>query len=683
VTVDGNLDEPAWSAAVAVERFYEISPGDNVEPPVQTVGLLGFDDQFLYVGVRCQDPDPSQIRAPYVERDHVTDQDLVQIDVDARNEGRWSMIFRVNPRGVQLDGIFDEATGADDYSPDFYYDSAARITAEGWTAEMKIPLSTLRYGSGDPQTWRITFFRLYPRRFRHQITSAPIPRDSNCWICHSLRLTEITGLPRGSSITYTPFVTGSASDRPGSLQQSEQRFEAGGDVKWLPRPSLAVDLTLNPDFSQIESDEPRISINNRFALFFPEKRPFFLEGLDLFSSPITAVHTRTITAPDWGARLTGRQGDSSYTVLTAKDHGGGSLILPGPAFSNLVPQTEDSLVVLGRYRRTFSNFALGALTTNREASNGDYNRVAGADFHWDPTGHDRAKGQLLWSSTEDSYTSGADHALHLEWAHTLQHLNWSVLFQDIGRDFRADSGFVPETGVRRVQAATGYNFYREGMFRRVNPQVSYDQVEEPGGPLVSRSLVWGLAVDGSVQGYVEWHPREEGRALDGRIFKQNFWVASARVLPSRRFPYLNLTARYGDELDIENSRLGTGTTVALLATVSATDRLQAELSAERHWLDVPEGARTVRAFLATVSRAKLTYAVTPRSFSRFIGEWEALDLNAAGGSDDSNFSGSVLYGYRLNWQSVLYVGYGNEPALETNLDRQQVLFVKMAYAFRQ
>ena len=682
VTVDGHLEEAVWNEAVTVERFYEISPGDNAEPPVETTGLLGYDDQFLYVGVRCQDPDPSQIRAPYVDRDQVTDQDLVQIDVDARNEGRWSMIFRVNPNGVQTDGIFDEATGLDDFSPDFHYDSAARITAEGWTVEMKIPLSTLRYGAGDPQTWRVTFFRLYPRRFRHQFTSGPIPRGSNCWLCHSLRLTEITGLPRGGSVTYTPFLTGSASERPGADRETEQSFDAGGDVKWQPRPSLAVDLTLNPDFSQVESDAPQISINNRFALFFPEKRPFFLEGRDLLNSPIAAVHTRTITEPDWGARLTGRQGDSSYTVLTVQDQGGGSLILPGPVFSSLVPQTEDSIVTLGRYRHTFSTFSLGALTTSREAANGDFNRVAGADFQWYPTVRDRAKGQLLWSSTEDRFTDGTDHALHLDWAHTLPHLSWSVQFQDIGRDFRADSGFLPQTGIRRGQGSASYNFYPEGLFRRVSPHVSYDQVDEHDGPLVSRSLIWGVSFDGTVQGYLEWHPREQARTFDGSILEQSFWTASARILPSRRFPYLRVTARHGDEIDFERSRLGTGTTASVLATVSATDRLQAELSGERHWLDVPEGSRTVRAFTATVSRAKLTYAFTSRSFTRLIGQWEDLDLSEAGGVDDSVFSGSVLYGYRLNWQSILYVGYGNEPAPETDLDRQQALFVKMAYAFR-
>ncbi len=685
ITVDGNLDEPVWSEAAVVDRFYEVVPGDNVEPPVKTVGLLGYDDKFLYVGARCQDPDPSQIRAPYVDRDRVLDQDLVQIDIDARNEGRWSMIFRVNPRGIQLDGIFDEGTGGDDYSPDFHYDSAARITAEGWTAEMKIPLSTLRYRAGDPQTWRITFFRLYPRSFRYQIVSSPIPRDSNCWLCHSLRFTGITGLPRGSNVSYTPFIAGRASEDPGATPRSEQSFDVGGDVKWLPRPDLALDLTLNPDFSQVESDAPQISVNNRFALFFPEKRPFFLEGSDLLSSPIPIVHSRTITEPSWGVRLTGRPGDSAYTVLVARDQGGGSLILPGPVSSELVSQPEDSTVVLARYRHTFGSSSVGAMATGREAKSGEYNRVAGTDFQWFPTEHDRTKGQLLWSSTRDRDSrEKTDYALHLDWAHTLRHVSWSVELQDFGRDFRADSGFVPQTGVRRVAAEVGYTFYPEGLFRSVRPLLSFEQVKERDGPLVTRAPAWGLAFDGRAQGSLEWHPREEGRALDGRIFKQSYWSASARILPSRKVPLLDLSARYGDEIDFEGSRLGTGTTISVLATFTPIDRLQAELSGERHWLDVPEGSTKVRAFLATVSQAKVTYAFTSRSFTRLLGEWEALDLSESGGSDDSSFSGSVLYGYRLNWQSILYVGYGSEPGEDFLVDRSrhEALFVKVAYAFR-
>jgi Domain of unknown function (DUF5916) len=682
IRVDGDPSEAAWDGAVALERFYEIVPGENVEPAVGTVGLLAYDSEFLYVGVRCQDPDPSRIRAPYVERDHVADQDLVQIDVDARDEGRWSQIFRVNPHGVQTDGVFDEATGLDDFSPDFHFESAARIGPDGWTAEMRIPLSTLRYQARDPQTWRITFFRLYPRRFRYQLTSNPIPRGSNCWLCHSVRFTEIAGLPRGGSVTLTPFVTGGASRGPGDETLEGQRA-LGGDVKWLPRPNLAVDLALNPDFSQVESDVPQIGVNSRFALFYPEKRPFFLEGTDLWTSPIPVVHTRTITDPDWGGRVTGRPGNSSFTLLAARDQGGGSLVLPGPESSSVAPQPEDAVVFLGRYRYGFGRSSLGTLASLREGGQGYFNRIGGLDFQWYPAADDHVSGQLLYSDTRDAGAASASgHAVLLAWERSLRQLRWAAQLEELSREFRADNGFVPQTGVRKANAAAAYSFYPRGPIRTLEPQVAYEQVRQTGGDLVSEALSLGLAADGRVQASVEWHPREKARALDGRLFEATYWTASARFLPNRRLPYLKLSARHGDELDIQRSRLGTGTALAVSATISAVDRLQAELSGERRWLDADEEGHSVRQFAASVARAKLLCTLTARSFVRLIGEWERSDEHG-GSASQRAFSGSVLYGYRLNWQSILYLGYGNSPGdPASGPGRQQEWFVKLAYAFR-
>lgn len=682
IAIDGDPSEQAWASATVVDRFYEFGPGDNVEPPVATVGLLAYDSEFLYVGVRCQDPDPSQIRAPYVERDRVTDQDLVQIDVDARDEGRWSLIFRVNPHGVQTDGVFDEAVGVDDFSPDFHFESATRISASGWSAEMKIPLSTLRYRARDPQTWRLTFYRLYPRRFRYQIASNPVPRNSNCWLCHALRLTDIAGLTRGGSVTLTPFVTGGASRESGQAAGLERRQSLGGDLKWLPRPSLTVDLALNPDFSQVESDVPQIGVNTRFALFYPEKRPFFLEGTDLWNSPIPAVYTRTITNPDWGGRLTGRSGNASYTLLTARDQGGGTLILPGPDSSGAVAQPADALVLLGRYRHSIGRSSLGALATLREAEQGYFNRVAGLDFQWYPSADDHLSGQWLTSDSRDSGAANASgHGLVLAWERSRRALGWSLQLQELSPGFRADSGFVPQTGVREVSASAGYTFYPGGAIRRLRPQASYERVHQPGAELVSEALVVGLAADGRARAALDWHAREQGRARDGRLFETRYWTASARFLPSRRLPYLMLSARHGDELDIERSRLGSGTALALSATLSPLDRLQAELEGERRWLDALEGAAQRRQFTASVTRAKLTCTLTTRAFVRLVGERERLDERA--GTSEHSVLGSALFGYRLNWQSILYLGYDNRPARSASgPGRRHELFLKLAYVFR-
>src|SRR3990170_3068536 len=196
LTLDGGLSDPIWTDSLRIDDFYEISPGDNTPPVVRTVAYLGYDSRFLYAAVHCFDPHPEEIRASFSDRDSVlSDQDFIQFDLDTRNDEKSSFIFRVNPRGVPADAIFSESTGLDDFSPDFSFEVKARIVEDGWISEFRIPLSTLRYSNSPIQEWGITFYRNYPRQFRRQMTSNPIPRGANCWLCYSKKLTGITQLP--------------------------------------------------------------------------------------------------------------------------------------------------------------------------------------------------------------------------------------------------------------------------------------------------------------------------------------------------------------------------------------------------------------------------------------------------------------------------------------------------------
>ena len=276
------------------------------------------------------------MRAPYADRDNIGNgfNDYGGIIVDARNTGRTATFFVVTPHNIQYDAITDDTSG-EDSSPDFFWASATRITAHGWTVEMRIPFTSLRYRNVDPQTWGILLYRNYPRGRRYQFFSARIPRGSNCFICRSNPLTGLERLPGGGHLIAAPYVSASEVAHPrgeiGSPLVAEPvKPHAGLDVKYSPNADTVLDFTLKPDFSQIESDTAQITANERFALFVPEKRPFFLEGVDLLQTPIQAVYTRTILSPDWGGRITGKQGGVRYTLLVANDKGGGSVILPGP-----------------------------------------------------------------------------------------------------------------------------------------------------------------------------------------------------------------------------------------------------------------------------------------------------------------------------------------------------------------
>ena len=231
---------------------------------------------------------------------------------------------------------------------------------------MRIPFSSLRYTRGDPQTWGIMLYRNYPRDRHYQFFSTRLPRGSNCFVCHSNVLAGLKDLPPGGHLVAAPYVAasevGEPRGEPGTpLVNGPAKPRAGFDLKWTPSADDALDATVNPDFSQIESDTAQIATNQRFALFFPEKRPFFLEGVELLNTPIQAVYTRTITDPDFGARMTGKHGSTGYTVLVAEDAGGGSVILPGPNGSDLAPQDFHSLVTVARVRHEIGRSFVGVL----------------------------------------------------------------------------------------------------------------------------------------------------------------------------------------------------------------------------------------------------------------------------------------------------------------------------------
>ncbi|HEV7786384.1 MAG TPA: DUF5916 domain-containing protein, partial [Thermoanaerobaculia bacterium] len=404
IEVDGNLDDPGWKGAARVDTFYETNPGDSVPPKVKTVAWLTYDDHFFYAAFEFLDPNPKDIRAPYGDHDDVPSYtDYGGIILDTQNDGKTAAMFLANPRGIQYDAISSDVSGEDN-SPDFYWDSAARIGPDGWRLEIRVPFSSLRYGKADPQTWNILLYRNYPRDFRYQMFNAKLPRESNCFICHAQKIVGLAGLPSGNHFVLAPYATGkldqTAVGDPGSRLAGGTKWDGGVDAKWNPNAVTAIDATINPDFSQVESDVAQISSNERFALFFPEKRPFFLEGLDLFATPIQAVYTRNLTSPSWGVRATGQLDGIRYTALVADDRGGGSVILPGPQTSSLANQDFSSHVVIGRGRRDFGSSFASFLVTDKEVDGGGHNRVFGPDFEWRPSDRDTIRGQFLYGDTQ-------------------------------------------------------------------------------------------------------------------------------------------------------------------------------------------------------------------------------------------------------------------------------------------
>ncbi|MEO8195497.1 MAG: DUF5916 domain-containing protein [Thermoanaerobaculia bacterium] len=710
IVVDGDASDLAWQTIAPITDWLETNPGDNIQPKVASAARLAYDDDFFYALFEFSEPDPKTIRAPLGDRDDVPSYtDYGGLLIDSQNDGHTAQMFLANARGIQYDALSNDATGEDN-APDYFWDSAAKITATGWVLEIRIPFSSLRYTDPDPAQWGILLYRNRPRDFRYQMFTSRLPRDSNCFICNARPLVGLAGLSAGSHYVVAPYVSASQTAMPESglgspLSWDNAEFDGGLDAKWLPNPSTSIDATINPDFSQIESDAGQISANERFALFFPEKRPFFLEGVNLLQTPIQAVYTRTFTAPSGGLRATGGSEKTKYTVLVGQDKGGGSVILPGPEGSGFADQDAKSLFSVGRVRHDFAKAFVSFLYTGRDIDQrggGGSNRVAGPDFEWRPTPQDTITGQLLysWSETPNRPDLANEwdgrklsgHAGKL-WA---QHATdtWDLFgqYEDFSDDFRADNGFVPQVGYRMLYAEGGRTWHpAEKKVSRLRLFTIANRAETQGGELLSQEFVPGFGLDATWNSFVRFELAFDEVVNEGKKFERIQFRPQFEIRPGKIVQQVTLRAVYGDDVDFANNRPADGWRATLTTDLQPTDHLKLALSAARRTLDVDTASGSSGTlFTADLARAKVVYTFTARSWLRLIGEWQTIerdlqlyDLDVRPESGDTSYS--AVFAYKLNWQTVLYLGLGDEQTEDPDgklqpLGRQA--FFKISYAFQ-
>ena len=710
IVIDGMLNDEAWQQALRIDRWYETSPGDNIEPPVKNVGYLTYDDHYFYAGFDFEDPNPRAILAPFGDHDTIQNNaDFGGLFLDPRNDAHTAYEFQVTAHNIQFDAVMDDNGGGENASPDFFWDSAAHINDHGWTLEIRIPLSSLRYPNANPQTWGVMLWRNYARDFRHQFSSTKLPRGSQCMVCHENEITGLEGLPAGGHLIAAPYMSASDTSRPSGdtgsrLVRGPWSGKVGADVKYIPNADNVLDGTIRPDFSQIESDTAQISTNQRFALFFPEKRPFFLEGVELLSTPIQAVYTRTITAPDWGGRATGKAAGVNYTALVAEDAGGGSVVVPGPSSSSLAPQDFHSTVFVGRARKDFGLSFLSVLMTDRESGANGHNRVIGPDFQWRVHGTNTFVGQFLATDTTtpnrpdvnaawtgQSMTSGAGQ---LQWNHNTTHYDASATYKDFGNGFRADDGFVPQVGYREAFGNTGWTFRPHGFLSSLRPFVMMDsQTERVDGSTIDRWAAPGVEMNTRLNGYLQFRYLDDRIRAGDRTFPRHQFTFFGNVNPSHLLQFLHVDGYVGSDVDFTNVRSGRGGAINLEGFVNPTDHLAFDLIEDTQWLRTSGEANTARepVFTAHVSRVKATYTFTARSFVRLIGQYVATSRDPLLyvqpiAARDGAFSGTALFAYKINWQSVMFVGYGDDRDLTVQnrlVPTGHQVFVKLSYAIQR
>lgn len=709
IKIDGVLDDVGWTDITPIDEWFETNPGNNTSPKVRNRGRLAYDSDALYIGLELEDPDPDAIRAAVTDRDNVTrESDSGGVIMDPTASGHTGQVFLVNPRGVQTDSVVDDHGGAEDPSPDFFWDSAVHIGDKGWTLEIRIPFSSFSYSRQNPQPFRLMLYRNYPRDFRYQFFTTQLPRDASCFICRCNRLVGLADLPAGGSIVVAPYVSGSYESapvtEPGSkLEYGDPEPAAGFDAKWRPAAGTVIDLTVNPDFSQIESDVALITANERFALAYPEKRPFFLEGVELLATPIAAVSTRSLTDPQWGVRGTFKGDNLAFTALAVQDEGGGQVILPGATSSSFADQQFRSWAGIARLRYQLGPVSLGGLGTTREIDGGGFNRLGGPDLQWRPSESDSVVGQLLYSVTRTpdrpelaptwDGRSLAGHAASLQWLHVGNVLDFVTLYRDLASEFRADDGFVPQVGVREGRGELGLTIRPEqGALRRIRSFATYDRITDTGFDLLAQGVSAGASADALLGSTVQLNYAYDQIRVADTLLSRHGVVYAASLSPGVIISRIDVSGSAGQQIDFENARTGLGFDAALAMKVRPTPHLELELNESLRWLDVDvPGQTSSRLFTARVDRLRVMYSFTPRMFVRVTGQYEvtrrtpALYL-APVPAKDAAFTGSALFAYKINWQSVIFVGYGDNRTLsEMTRDLEPTgrqAFVKLSHAFQ-
>jgi hypothetical protein len=336
--IDGKLDDEIWKQATVLKDFYQVQPGDNIAPSKPTEVMLGYDSKFLYVAFHCYD-EPDKVRATIPKRDNIWNDDYVGILFDTFNDGRKAYEFDFSPLGIQADGIWTDGQG-EDFNPDIVMESKGTLTTDGWTVEAAIPFKSLRYVAGKDKLWGAHFWRRI-KRFNNELSMwMPLNRDNSSWLAQEGHLSGLEGISTERTLELIPSLTLSETAKrkgtlsgaqlaagmldPGRLVNEPIKFDPGLTGKYSITPNVTLDFAINPDFAQVESDQLVVTANQRFPIFFAEKRPFFLEGVDIFNTQIAAVHTRAIIDPDFAVKLTGKIDRNTFGLLLASDNGPGN-----------------------------------------------------------------------------------------------------------------------------------------------------------------------------------------------------------------------------------------------------------------------------------------------------------------------------------------------------------------------
>jgi hypothetical protein len=703
IDIDGVLGDAGWQGALAVDLGIQTHPGENVAAPVRTTVYLTEDSENLYIAFDAKDPDTAAIRAYLRDRDSAYRDDIVGIVLDTYNDDRRAFQFFVNPLGVQMDMTNDDINGNEDDSWDAIWNSAGQINGDGYVVEIQIPLDQLRFPHADgEQTWGYDVLRFYPREHRYRLSNNPLDRGRNCYLCQLGEFKGLEGLEPGRDLEIVPTVTAlrsSTTDEPGviPMESGDTDVEAGLTVRWGITPDMTASLAINPDFSQVEADVAQLDVNERFALSFPETRPFFLEGADYFKTPFEAVFTRTVSDPEIAAKLTGKRGNHTIASFAARDEET-TLLFPGIFGSDSTTLEQENTAFVGRYAYGFGDASqLGALVTIREGD-GYHNRVGGLDGRWKINDQHSLEFQLLRSDTEYPVETAVEfeqplgtfdgHASIVSYEYDSRNWFGEVEYGELSDGFRVDSGFQRRVGGSKQELELGRVWHGTdaNWWHRIVLRGEHRNILDESGTSVERTNSLVLGMGGPRQSWYQIRVNKNNELFEGVRYDMDVLGLYAQMTPRSGLSF-SLFVRAGDRIDYSNERAAKELLFEPTLDWNVNRNLLIRL---RGVLSQLETLDNEEIFTASVADLRLTWQFSVRSYLRLTLQHEDIERNPDVYIDEvdareKDVGRELLYSYKLNPRTVFYLGYSDhyvdDDSLNGLTETDENWFMKIGYAW--
>ncbi|HET6528349.1 MAG TPA: sugar-binding protein [Balneolaceae bacterium] len=704
--ISAALANPLWLKAPSVPIRYELQPNDESLARVKTEVKVLYSDDYLYIGFIAHDPQPTEIRAHISDRDNAFNDDYVGIILDTFQSNRHAYELFVNPLGIQMDGM--RTGNNEDMNFDLLWYSEGAVSDSGYTAVMKIPFKSLNFPDQKIQDWTVQFIRNYPRNSRHIFAWTNMDRDNPCLICQSGEMVNIRGIKSTNTVELLPYAMSyqsssinNADDPSSGLNHGPLKARVGGSISYSPSSTMSLNAVFNPDFSQVESDAAQIGVNETFALFYSEKRPFFMKGATLFNTEENLFYSRMINRPLAAGKFTQKTGDYTLAFLTAYDRNA-PFIIPGLYGSSLIKSDINaySNVLRGKYNVGSQSFIGGLITTRNQ--NEAFNYVGSIDWNFKLADHYYFGGQAGFSTTKelenlalfnDQRTFGNsdfDAAFNgeqyngtlvtAELSREAEYYNFEFGYTSFSPTFQTQSGFINNVDQRQFEWSQSISYYPSTQWLSNGSfSVSGNWIYDFSGRFMERFMFLRLSNDlaGQTHVSISYLPLNDERFRGGYFTHMNriMFDVNSKALDALTVDVHYETGRY--VYRTANPVMGHGYSYSISATVQPTSQFEFSLDYNYATLSSLDDLQTF--YGGDIIRLNSQFNFSRKLFARFIAQYDSF-------SDQLQLY-PLLY-YKLNPFTKFYIGMTdnlnryNSPVYDGFKEVQRQFFVKFQYLIR-